>query len=793
MSVLKGKCVLSGSMAHRAGGPPDCPVYAAAERQLSENRVWADSKVREADNARREAEATLRRVEKERDKNFASMQEDHEKEIGKLNKQIENLTKENNGLHESLAKKRKKMIKERDTARGERNARDRRIKALEDENDRLRAQNKQYQKLFSQLISSYEQQTKSSENGAAAAAVAGSAVANADGSGGGTTEVVHTEVQGITEVGNDGTSIDGTGTDGIATNAPEDDVPELSLEEIKKRYAALLDSGEASTEEAEHWRQMTLKLMRELHRNFENSSIPSSKTNFRGKVHSNRDKTDRKEGAQPKHPPHVFKELEATMEEILLEAPSEITESSDWYPTKKITKKMVGIKFMVVVQPYSAVVYRNRKTKRKWHAPFPPNCQNAQNYDSSVKALIFYLRNQMRVSEQNIVDFFDQVSCHQLRPSRGMINKINRQFADRTTVEQTSIFSQLCASDILYADFTTVRWNGKLMNIMVCTDKDKVWYGFREHKGEAAVKGSPYEYFNGIGVHDHEAILIKYARYHQECLVHVLRYLLDAMEQEDKLTWHRSMRELLREMIKTRENAKDRVLTEEQIASFERRYDKIIETARIEYETTPPQKYYHDGFNLYKRLSEDKESYLRFLRDPRLDFSNNISERLLRTIKRIMATMGSFRGKSFENPECLCAVLSVYYSYIIASETPLAGIAKIFDRPAPVARPSAKKSGTSDSLKNGQSTAKAGSTAEATDSGGGEAPTGASTKTKASAKKGTGSKAKGGTCAGGEAIACSGTKASTGACAETGAKADTCKVANAIAEANAEAENAAVA
>ena len=725
MSVLKEKCVLSGSMAHRAGGPPDCPVYAAAERQLNENRVWADNRVREADNARRESEATLRRVEKERDKMFDGMQADHKKEVESLNATIEGLREERDEAEAKAEAIRKKLITERDQARGERNKKDRKIKEQQQEIDNLRKQNKSFLEMFSKLFKEFEQIAPPDKDGSAAEAIAGLAEAIADAKVEGTADAVHSDEAGASNAD----------ASGHGTNGTENDVPELSLEEIEKHIAALLKSGEATNAEAEAYRQAALKLLRQLQRNFQNSSIPSSKTNFRGKVHSNREKTNNKEGGQPKHPFHGFKELEATMEEILIEAPPEITENPDWYPSKKITKKMVGIRFIVVVQPYSTWVYRNRRTKRKWHMPFPPNCQNAQNYDSSVKAMIFYLRNQMRVSEQNIVDFFDQVSGHQLRPSRGMINKINRQFAARTTVEQASIFTQLCASDILYADFTTVRWNGKLMNIMVCTDKDKVWYGFREHKGEAAVKGSPYEYFNGIGVHDHEAILIKYAKYHQECLVHVLRYLLDAMEQEDKLTWHRSMRELLREMMKTRENAKDRVLTEEQITNFERRYDKIIETGRIEYENTPPQKYFHDGFNLHKRLSEDKESYLRFLRDPRLDFSNNISERLLRTIKRIMATMGSFRGKSFENPECLCAVLSVYYSYIIASETPLAGIAKIFDRPAPVARPSAKKSGTSDSLKNGQSTAKAGSTAEATDSGGGEAPTGASTKTKASAKK----------------------------------------------------------
>ena len=48
----------------------------------------------------------------------------------------------------------------------------------------------------------------------------------------------------------------------------------------------------------------------------------------------------------------------------------------------------------------------------------------------------------------------------------------------------------------------------------------------------------------------------------------------------------------------------------------------------------PPNDYYREGYNLYKRLRDYQTDHLYFLSHPEIDYTNNISERQLRKFKR---------------------------------------------------------------------------------------------------------------------------------------------------------------
>lgn len=115
-------------------------------------------------------------------------------------------------------------------------------------------------------------------------------------------------------------------------------------------------------------------------------------------------------------------------------------------------------------------------------------------------------------------------------------------------------------------------------------------------------KGTPAEDYNGIIVQDHEKTFYKYGSAHQECL-------------------------------------------------------EILNTAKEEYEYEPPNDYYRDGFNLYKRMQEYMESHLLFLHDNRVPTTNNEAERDLRSYKRKQKQAVSFR--SFESIEYLCQCMSM--------------------------------------------------------------------------------------------------------------------------------------
>lgn len=90
------------------------------------------------------------------------------------------------------------------------------------------------------------------------------------------------------------------------------------------------------------------KCKRQLGLNSNNSGIPTSKEPFNKKgKHNGRERTGNPPGGPPGHPGYGRKDQEATEDLIMLDAPEDIRNSSDWYPTGKIhVHKRVGIKIV---------------------------------------------------------------------------------------------------------------------------------------------------------------------------------------------------------------------------------------------------------------------------------------------------------------------------------------------------------------------------------------------------------------------------------------------------------------
>ena len=101
------------------------------------------------------------------------------------------------------------------------------------------------------------------------------------------------------------------------------------------------------------------------------------------------------------------------------------------------------------------------------------------------------------------------------------------------------------------------------------------------------------------------------------------------------------MKSLLQLMIHT---VKHNELTDDLIDEYKSKYDYIIDKGETEYVKHPPSKYYKDGINLLKRLKEYKASTLYFLDNPLVTYNNNLSERLLREVKRKMKQVTTFRS-----------------------------------------------------------------------------------------------------------------------------------------------------
>lgn len=100
-----------------------------------------------------------------------------------------------------------------------------------------------------------------------------------------------------------------------------------------------------------------LKLQAQANRDYENSSIPSSKAVRQKKITNSREKTGRRPGGQPGHKGHCRKKQEPTQPAVLLPPPDEVSEDSNFKKTAKtIIKQLISIRRVLDVTEYHADV-----------------------------------------------------------------------------------------------------------------------------------------------------------------------------------------------------------------------------------------------------------------------------------------------------------------------------------------------------------------------------------------------------------------------------------------------------
>ena len=404
------------------------------------------------------------------------------------------------------------------------------------------------------------------------------------------------------------------------------------------------------------------KLIAQISKDFENSSLPSSARSIRKKkIPNNREATGRKPGGQPGHSGHGRKKQTPTRI-VLLQPSQEILDDPDFRKTNRtLTKQLVNVEVCLNVMEYQADTYRNSRTGELYHAQFPDGVVDEVNYGSSVKAFLFLLNNDCCVSIDKCRDFLKNLTGGNLDISKGMISKLSQEFSEKSEPLRKSAASELFLYPVMHTDCTNARVNGQNAYVFVCAAPDgPALYYAREVKGHAGVTGTLIEDYQGILIHDHEKTFYRYGTAHQECLAHVLRYLKGSMENEPERTWNKDMHSLLQEMIHYVNGLESGAARDlEKLLEYETRYDQILERALAEYADVPCTDYYRDGFNLATRLKEYRDSHLLFLHDSRVPATNNLAERLLRNIKRKQNQAVSLRSN--KSLEFLCDSMSVLF------------------------------------------------------------------------------------------------------------------------------------
>ena len=424
-------------------------------------------------------------------------------------------------------------------------------------------------------------------------------------------------------------------------------------EELTRQNEQLAMELAALRADMDGLRDTNRKLTARLNKDHTNSSLPSSVIPFRKKIHNSRIRSGKKPGAQPGHRGHVRKiPADVQHETVKLPAPACTADpgnAGEYYKTgKEIHKFVVDLQILVKVTDYCADEYRSRLTGRRVHAPFPAGVCNEMNYGSGLKAFAFLLNGYYNVPVLKVKELVSFMTDSLVSPSAGMISSLGARFSAATEAERMKIYMQLVKAETLYADATAGNVNGKRNAVFVSTDKDCVLYQARESKGDRGIEGTPVEKSMNTIVHDHDKTFYHYGVRHQECLAHVLRYLSGSVENEPSLTWNRDMQKLLHEIIHfAKTHPERRHAGDPQVRKYRKQYREILMKGKAEYKAHPPSKDgYRDGYNLCERMLEYMDSHLLFLSDPKVEWTNNISERALRKVKPKQRQAVVFRSAS---------------------------------------------------------------------------------------------------------------------------------------------------
>lgn len=460
---------------------------------------------------------------------------------------------------------------------------------------------------------------------------------------------------------------------------------EMEIIELKENISSLEAELEnyrsralQSEEEVRELNGTNKKLNAKLNKSFENSSLPSSALPFTKRITNNRKKTNKKPGAQVGHIGSSRQRLLTTIQPTILPPPHEFLDNPNIYPTgKTITKQVIDIQINVIVRDFIADEYRHRITGSRMHAPFPNGIVNEVNYGSGLKSFAFLLNNYYNVSINKTQQCISDITHGIVSISTGMINSLSKDFSARTELDRKKIFSTLLHSNAMYSDATVSNINGSRKAVILCTDKEHVLYQHLEHKGHAGLKNTPVKDYNGILIHDHDRTYYSYGSSHQECLAHVLRYLVSAIENEPHLKWHIQMHSLLQKMIHISKKYKKHLPKEKKLA-FKNEYFDIIALAETEYLANPPSEFFIDGFNLQKRLNKYADSHLLFLEQPEIDYTNNISERCLRKFKRKQKQAVVFRSTS--GGECICNALTIIETARLQNQNIYVAVKEAFEK-----------------------------------------------------------------------------------------------------------------
>ena len=376
-------------------------------------------------------------------------------------------------------------------------------------------------------------------------------------------------------------------------------------------------------------------------KNSRNSSVPPSQDPNRT-TRSLRKKSNKKAGGQKGHKGSKLLKV-ANPNKIVLHDITQCECCKSQLPKEGEIKSrqlfdIPKIKIEVTEHQIITKVCRNCGKKNK--SNFPKGLVQEAQYGNNVKEFSVSLQNYHMLPFKRCSELIEDLTGHKI--SEGSL--ANFQFKSYNNLEsyETEIKKILLKSNVLHADETGVRLNGKLHWMHVLSNEFLSYFGHHQKRGKQAIDDfNIIPLYNGNLVHDRFASYFSYKCQHSLCNAHILRELQYLWETKEL----KCARNLSRLLVGIHHKIKQgKIYSTEQYERTVNKFEKLI---------APTIQNYNKVYTKTKEeklafaLEKHKHLFLKFIKEKDVPFDNNQAERDLRMIKVKLKISGCFREPNY--------------------------------------------------------------------------------------------------------------------------------------------------
>lgn len=287
-------------------------------------------------------------------------------------------------------------------------------------------------------------------------------------------------------------------------------------------------------------------------------------------------------------------------------------------------------------------------------AGFPSQAGSAVQYGPRIRGVAVYLKEYQLIPFDRMTEIMrDLFACKSF--SQGTLANILADASQRLEPVNNAISERVVASKVVGFDETGMRAIGSLHWLHSASTSLLTWFFPHKRRGSVAMDAAGVlPKFAGLAVHDFWESYLHYGCDHAFCNAHLLRELVFLWEEQGQ-KWAQQMISLLLEIkssADTAREAKMTALSPDECAGFIARYQGIVENG---YSQNPDSEHLDGPIrrgrrkqskarNLLDRFQGHPVEILAFMRDFRIPFDNNQSERDLRMMKLHQKISGTFRS-----------------------------------------------------------------------------------------------------------------------------------------------------